>query len=501
MSIGIHFEIFRYSNFPISFCRLSQVKIRDILSNHKLNKAERDWLINQVLEETISKLKESYPGEEPNVLTYAFVKSFKLIHQEYIFETGSRCDGRGVDEIRPLRSEVSLFQPLHGSALFQRGQTQVLGTVTFDSPDSALRINNLGLPDEVKEKKFMLHYDFPKYAINDIGKNVGIGRREIGHGALAERSLRPLIPNDFPFTIRLTAEVFESNGSSSMASVCAGSMALMDAGVPLKEHAAGVAMGLIVRKEEEEAKEEETRNRRVLTDISGFEDFYGEMDFKVAGTKKGFTALQLDCKLKSGLSMTVIQEALVKAHDAKGHILTHMSQAIKEPVSQKPNWPVVEKISVPIHKRGAFVGVNGFNLKKLKAEIGVTVNQDEQDSNAFNVFAPNQEAMNEANELINSILSEEKEPNLEFGAIYAAKIVEIRDHGVMICLYPNMRPVLLHNRELDRRKVAHPSALGLEVDQEIQVKYFGRDPSSGEMRISRRVLQMSQPVAKNLIQS
>jgi polyribonucleotide nucleotidyltransferase len=510
-------------------CRLSQVKVRDILSNFSLDKTSRDNEITALREMTVAKLKETYGDVDPNLLQDSFTKAFKTIHQEIVFETSRRADGRWIDEVRPLHSEVSLFKPLHGSALFQRGQTQVLGTVSFDSPDSALRLNNFGFADEVKQKKFMLHYEFPKYATNEISRGGNVGRREIGHGALAEKSLRPLVPANFPFTIRLTAEVFESNGSSSMASVCAGSMALMDAGVHLEEHVAGVAMGLLVSNDSEstsvsQESEQEIANHaeeasfeqdsvdsneptkpdvrgkhRVLTDITGFEDFYGEMDFKVSGTRKGFTAFQMDCKLTDGVSMTILMEALVKAHEAKSHILTHMNQTIRRPAEGKVNWPVTETVEVPIHKRGAFVGVNGMNLKKLKSETGVTVLANENDATRYEVFAPNQEAMNEAHEFIDLVLKDTKEPMLDFGGIYAAHITELRDNGVLITLYPNMKPVLLHNRELDRRKVSHPSALDLEVGQEIQVKYFGRDPATGDMRISRRVLQMSQPVAKNLI--
>lgn len=492
------------------------MKIRDILTNYSLDKLGRDHEITALRDLTTSKLKETYPDVESNLLLDAFVKAFKQVHCELVLEGGRRADGRGVDEVRPLRSEVCLYKPLHGSALFQRGQTQVLATVAFDSPDSCLRLNSFGFADEVKEKKFMLHYEFPKYATNDIGRSAA-GRREIGHGALAEKSLRPLVPNDFPFTIRLTAEVLESNGSSSMASVCAGSMALMDAGVKLEEPVAGVAMGLLVNKSNATNDSEQITDRnnaaysdddsssavstqhRVLTDITGFEDFYGEMDFKVSGTRKAFTALHLDCKLMEGVPMSVLMEALVKAHEAKAHILSHMNQTIRRPAEGKQNWPVLDTIQVPVHKRGAFVGPNGMHLKKLKSETGVTVLASELEPEKYNVFAPNQEAMNEAHEFIDSVLKDTQEPVLDFGGIYTAEVTDVRDNGVLIRLHPNMKPVLLHNRELDRRKVSHPSAIGIEVGQQIQVKYFGRDPATGDMRISRRVLQMSQTTAKDLV--
>ncbi|KAE8280841.1 Polyribonucleotide nucleotidyltransferase 1, mitochondrial [Larimichthys crocea] len=299
----------------------------------------------------------------------------------------------------------------------------------------------------------------------------GINRRELGHGALAEKALRPVIPKDFPFTIRVTAEVLESNGSSSMASACGGSLALMDAGVPISSAVAGVAVGLISKANPEKAAE--IQDYRLLTDILGIEDYLGDMDFKLAGTNKGITALQADVKIP-GLPLKVVMEAIQQATVAKREILGIMNKCIAKPrATRKENGPVVENIRVPVSKRARFVGV--------------TINQVDEET--FSVFAPTPGAMNEAQEFIGDLCKDDQEQQLEFGAIYTATITEIRDIGVMVKLYPNMSAVLLHNSQLDHKRIKHPSALGFEVGQQIQVKYFGRDPTDGRMRLSRKVLQ------------
>ncbi|KAK9872482.1 hypothetical protein WA026_017950 [Henosepilachna vigintioctopunctata] len=306
----------------------------------------------------------------------------------------------------------------------------------------------------------------------------------MGHGALAEKGLFPTVPSGFPFTIRLTSEVLESNGSSSMASVCGGSLALMDAGVPVNAPAAGVAIGLVTKYDK---GNKDIEDYRILTDLLGIEDYMGDMDFKIAGTKKGITALQADIKIP-GLPLKLVMESLQSATDAKSRILQIMGDCLAAPrVEKKENWPVSEKLEVEPHKRSKLIGIGGVNLKKLFVETGVQVSHMEEGK--FEIFAPSQSAMDEAKEIINNLLNSEKTPELEFGGIYPATIVEIRDIGVMVTLYSGMPPALLHNSQLDQRKIAHPSALDLKVGQEIQIKYFGRDPVSGLMRLSRKVLQ------------
>lgn len=460
---------------------ISKVRLKEILSDSSFDKKERDQHLQKLRAEIVDKLKESYPQEELSILNESFYKCLKDVYCDLVFETGIRCDGRREDEVRPLYSECDLYKPLHGSALFQRGQTQVLATLTFDSPDSALKLNNYGFPDEIKEKNFMLHYEFPPYSVNEIGRIGVYGRREVGHGSLAERSLKPIVPEDLPFVVRLTAEVLESNGSSSMASVCAGSLAMMDAGLDIKNHAAGVAIGLL--------KHSKNGEYKVLTDILGFEDYAGEMDFKISGTKNGLTALQLDCKLVDGLEQSILEKALNKAEQARNHILDHMNRTISVANSNKHNLPVIAKIEIPQHKRGSFLGLNGHNLKRLKAEIGVTITQDSDNSNTFNLFAPNQDAMNEAQEYIDEKLKEDQEVDLEFGAIYDAQIVEVKEGGVMVKI-KGQPLIYLKNKHLDKRQIKHASSIGLGVGSVIQVKYFGRDPANGAIRLSRKVLQV-----------
>ncbi|XP_054264360.1 polyribonucleotide nucleotidyltransferase 1, mitochondrial [Macrosteles quadrilineatus] len=466
---------------------LCELRLREVFQNYKHDKLSRDEAVRNIQTDVLEKLKEgmeSPPDQE--TLSRVFNNITKGIFRDLIFESNRRCDGRDMDQLRDISCEVNLYKPLHGSALFQRGQTQVLCTVALDSIESALKPDPVSmLMSGIKEKNFFLHYEFPPFATNEIGRTGPFQRRELGHGALAEKGIRPIIPKDFPFTIRLTSEVLESNGSSSMASVCGGSLALMDAGVNVSAPAAGVAIGLVSRYNADDTKH--MTDYRILTDILGIEDYMGDMDFKLAGTKKGITALQVDVKIP-GLPLKVVMEAVQAATEAKSKIIDIMNQAISKPRQpKKENWPITEILDVPIHKRSKLIGPGGCNLKKIMIETGAQIIPDEE--NGFRIFAPNREAMDEAKEVIQSLLKADKEPQLEFGGIYKAKIVEVREIGVMVSLYPSMVPALLHNSQLDQRKVNHPSALGLEEGQEIQVKYFGRDPVSGLMRLSRKVLQ------------
>uniref|UniRef100_A0A6J0UTY1 polyribonucleotide nucleotidyltransferase n=1 Tax=Pogona vitticeps TaxID=103695 RepID=A0A6J0UTY1_9SAUR len=475
---------------------LASEKITAVFSDITHEKISRDEMINKIRLETEEQLRERFPSAEPYEIIESFNVVCKEIFRNLTLKDYRRCDGRDLTSLRDISCEIDLFKTLHGSALFQRGQTQVLCTVTFDSLESGVKSDLITTAiSGIKEKNFMLHYEFPPYATNETGKISGVNRRELGHGALAEKALKPVIPNDFPFTIRVTSEVLESNGSSSMASACGGSLALMDAGVPISSAVAGVAIGLITRPSSENNGDIE--DYRLLTDILGIEDYYGDMDFKMAGTNKGITALQADIKIP-GIPLKIVMEAVQQATVAKKEILQIMNKTIANPrAKRKENGPLVETVQVPLSKRARFMGPGGYNLKKLQAETGVTVTQIDEET--FSVFAPIPAAMHEAQEFITEICKDDQDYKLEFGAIYTATITELRDSGVMVELYPNMTPVLLHNSQLDQRKIKHPSALGLEVGQEIQVKYFGRDPADGRMRLSRKVLQApATSVAKTL---
>uniref|UniRef100_A0A4W6FA00 polyribonucleotide nucleotidyltransferase n=1 Tax=Lates calcarifer TaxID=8187 RepID=A0A4W6FA00_LATCA len=456
----------------------------------KVFSAPTDMLehVRQLASERIYAVFTDYTHDKAE--PFEIIESFNIVSKEIfrnlVLNEYRRCDGRELTALRNISCDVDLFKPLHGSALFQRGQTQV-NHLVLSFPFTKINLTSFILfsCSGIKDKNFMLHYEFPPYATNEIGKMGGLNRRELGHGALAEKALRPVIPKDFPFTIRVTAEVLESNGSSSMASACGGSLALMDAGVPISSAVAGVAVGLISKANPE--KPAEIQDYRLLTDILGIEDYLGDMDFKLAGTNKGITALQADVKIP-GLPLKVVMEAIQQATVAKREILGIMNKCLAKPRdSRKESGPVVENVRVPVSKRARFVGPGGYNLRRLQAQTGVTISQVDEET--FSVFAPSPGAMNEAQDFITEICKDDQEQQLEFGAIYTATITEIRDIGVMVKLYPNMSPALLHNSQLDHKRIKHPSALGLEVGQQIQVKYFGRDPTDGRMRLSRKVLQ------------
>ncbi|KAA8583573.1 hypothetical protein FQN60_014781 [Etheostoma spectabile] len=442
--------------------QLASKKIYAVFTDYTHDKISRDEAINKVRLETEEDLKDRFPQAEPFEVIESFNTVSKEVFRNLVLNEYKRCDGRELTALRNISCDVDLFKPLHGSALFQRGQTQVLCSVTFDSLESSIKADIITTAlSGIKSKNFMLHYEFPPYATNEIGKMGGINRRELGHGALAEKALRPIIPKDFPFTIRVTAEVLESNGSSSMASACGGSLALMDAGVPISSAVAGVAVGLISKPNPD--KPTEIQDYRLLTDILA--------DVKIPG-----------------LPLKVVMEAIQQATVAKREILSIMNKCTAKPrETRKENGPVVENVRVPVSKRARFVGPGGYNLRRLQVQTGVTISQVDEET--FSVFAPTPGAMNEAQDFISDICKDDQEQQLEFGAIYTATITEIRDIGVMVKLYPNMSAVLLHNSQLDHKRIKHPSALGLEVGQQIQVKYFGRDPTDGRMRLSRKVLQ------------
>ncbi|XP_013171151.1 PREDICTED: polyribonucleotide nucleotidyltransferase 1, mitochondrial [Papilio xuthus] len=464
---------------------LCTMKIREILSDFSHDKTSRDAALAELRQTAVAQLRDA---GDPALLVDCFNAHLRQTFRDLIFETDVRCDGRALDELRKINCEVSLYEPLHGSALFQRGQTQVLCTVAFDSPDSALKLDPLtAITSGTKEKSFFLHYEFPAYATGEVGgaRGAGPARREAGHGALAERGLAPVVPHQ-PYTVRLTAEVLESNGSSSMASVCGGSLALLDAGVALSAPAAGVAVGLVSR-----YKDGALCDYRILTDLLGIEDYMGDMDFKVAGTKRGVTALQADVKT-AGLPLKVVMEAVQRACDAKARVIDIMNKCIDRPrQDRKESLPVTEELAVEPHERARLLGPAGINLKRLYVETGVQLSA--LDERRFAVFAPNAAALEEARARLEGWLSAERAPDLEFGAVYTARVVELRDCGVMVTLHAALPPALLHNSQLDHRKVQHPSALGLAVGSEIHVKYFGRDPVSGQMRLSRKVLTAPPP--------
>ncbi|XP_043212802.1 LOW QUALITY PROTEIN: polyribonucleotide nucleotidyltransferase 1, mitochondrial-like [Amphibalanus amphitrite] len=470
---------------------LCETRLEAILTDPRHDKISRDEAVSAVRTDVLEKLRADSVSsggggsERHAAATDAFNRQFRALFRRLALERSTRCDGRAPDELRDISCRVGLHAPLHGSALFQRGQTQVMSTLTLDSAEAALKSDLMSVITQgIKPKNFMLHYEFPPYATNETGRPGGLGRRELGHGALAERALRAVVPEPFPFALRLTAEVLESNGSSSMASVCAGSLALMDAGVPTTSAVAGVAIGMVSRPDPESA--DRPGEYRLLTDILGIEDYCGDMDFKLACTHSGVTALQADFKLP-GMPLPIIMEAILAGREATKKILAIMGRTLAQPrVKGKSNWPVTEQLTVPPHKRSRLVGPGGVHLKRLLAETGVQVTPF--DDSTYTVFAPSPAALEEGRKELERLLEDTAEPEFEFGAVYQAVVVELRESGAVVQLHPRSAPVLVHNSQLDARPVRHPSALGINVGDELQVKYFGRDPVSGHVRLSRKVL-------------
>jgi len=455
---------------------LTQGRLRSIFTDSSLDKLARDKQMMGVRDEAVGMITHPRVGD-------AFTQTAKDLVRDLLFDEKHRVDGRSLNQVRPISCDVNMYSPLHGSSMFQRGQTQVLCTVTLDSLHSAQKLDPMSvITGGIKEKNFLLHYEFPNYATGDVrSSGGGANRRETGHGALAERALRQVVP-DSEWTVRLTSEVLESNGSSSMASVCGGTLALLDAGIKLTDMVSGVAMGLVTRNTE----------AQVLTDIIGMEDFMGDMDFKFAGTRSGVCAVQADVKI-AGIGMEIIKESIERGMEANHHILDIMETCISKPREAKSCWPVSKQIQVPGSKRSKFLGPGGLNIKKITGDTGVQMHQEEE--GRWTMFAPSNEALQEAVDMVESLLSEEKVPELEFGAIYTGKIVEILERGVLLQLMPGLEPMMCHTSQLSPRRVQHPSALGLEVGQDLQVKYYGRDPVSGQARLSRKVLTTASAAA------
>jgi len=474
------------SNIKELIDTLCSSKLRCIYTDYTLDKQLRDEKMFEVRADMMNKIRSLYPEAKVTLLGDLFTDHSRHIVRDLIFQENLRVDGRGITDIRNISCEVDLHKPLHGSALFQRGQTQVMCTVALDSLQSAMKLDAItALTGGVKEKNFMLHYEFPGFATGELGR--GGSRRELGHGALAERAIRQVLPTGNQFTTRLTSEVLESNGSSSMASICGGTLALLDAGMKLSDMVSGVAMGLVTHNNGE---------HKVLTDIMGMEDFLGDMDFKFSSTRYGVCALQADVKLP-GISLDVITEAIEGGIEANNKILDIMSSCINSPRESKACWPVSKQLEVPPNKRGKFLGQAGLNIRKITQDTGVQIHSEKE--GVWSIFAPNPDAMHEAEAIIENLLTEEKVPELEFGAIYTGRVTEILERGVMIQLHDQIQPVLLHNSQLSPSKIHHASVLGLTVGQDLQVKYYGRDPVTGQMRLSRKALSISSAAAvKNL---
>ncbi len=413
---------------------------KDEVSSKKKDLYEE--ITNQILnddsaEDLESKIKNEFSSIEKSVV------------RKRIVENSVRPDKRTLNEIRELESEITVLPRVHGSSIFRRGETQALGTMTLAALSEKQKLDYLA---PITEKRFMLHYNFPPYSVGETGRFM-TGRREMGHGALAERALKPILPSeeDFPYTIRVVSDILGSNGSTSMASVCAGTLSLMDGGVPITEPVAGIAMGLIMNDEGKYS---------VLTDIQGLEDHLGDMDFKVAGSKSGVTALQMDIKIK-GITAQIMKEALEQAKTARFEILDHMNETISSPKEEVSRYaPKNVKISIPKEKIGMVIGSGGSTIKEIVSEFEVTV--DISDDGTVSIGGVESERIDKAIDRINMIIKD-----VEVGDVYQGKVVKLMDFGAFVNIMPG-KDGLVHISEISDERVDSVES-AYEVGQEVEV--------------------------------
>ena len=443
---------------------LTEKQFEDIIAGTH-TKQTRKELTEKLHTETIARYADE-TEEKQALVKMTLAKVEKETLRRIMREKKVRIDGRAFDEIRPIECKVGILPRTHGSALFTRGETQALATTTLGTPRDEQRVETL-LGETTKS--FMLHYSFPPFSVGEVRMLRGPSRREIGHGNLAERALSQLLPEEgsFPYTIRLVSEILESNGSSSMATVCGGSMSLMDAGVPLKKPVAGIAMGLI--KEEDEYL--------ILSDILGDEDHLGDMDFKVAGTADGVTALQMDIKI-SGLPKDVLGEALEKARIGRLFILQKMNENIDKPKPEiSPYAPRIYTLQVNPDKIREIIGPGGKMIKEITTKTDTKIEID--DSGRVDIFSPDEDHAKMAVDMIN-ILTEE----LELGRVYSGKVAKIMDFGAFVD-FPSGESGLVHISQLANERVKSVRDVVQEGD-EIIVKVIGIDPKTGKVRLSRK---------------
>jgi len=452
--------------------------VRDMAEKDLINaivipeKLARAAAIDEINERVINELTERWKNDEDFDLKLRYVHEVldAIVKEEVrrlITEDKIRPDGRKLDEIRPLSSRIDVLDRTHGSALFTRGQTQSLSVVTLGSLGEFQIIDGLGVEEG---KRFMLHYNFPAFSVGEIGRYGSPGRREIGHGALGEKALMNMIPSedDFPYTIRIVSEILESNGSSSQASICASTMALMAAGVPIKAPVAGIAMGLVTKGDK----------YTILTDIQGMEDHLGDMDFKVAGTRDGITALQMDIKI-NGITEEILREALAQAKKGRMFILDHMMQTISEPRKElSPFAPKVKMIRINPDKIREVIGSGGKTITEIIEEFNNVKIDIEQDGRVF-IMHSEQKWIELAARRIEEIVRE-----VEMDKIYTGKVVKITDFGAFVELWPGCEG-MVHISELAKERVKTVKDV-VDVNDEIIVKVIGIDEKTGKIKLSRK---------------
>ncbi|MEM6727174.1 MAG: polyribonucleotide nucleotidyltransferase [Pseudomonadota bacterium] len=429
------------------------------------DKQERTAGVAAAKEAIIASLSEEQQAD-PN-LGSAFKKLESGVLRGDVVKNGRRIDGRALDEVRDIVCETGFLPRTHGSALFTRGETQGLVVTTLGTGDDEQMIDAL---EGTYKSNFLLHYNFPPYSVGEVGRVGGPGRREIGHGKLAWRALQAVLPaaTDFPYTVRVVSEITESNGSSSMASVCGGSLSMMDAGVPLKAPVAGVAMGLVL---------EDDGSYGILTDILGDEDHLGDMDFKVAGTEAGITSLQMDIKV-AGITPEIMKSALAQAKEGRMHILGEMAKALTGAQAFSIHAPRIETMNVPTDKIREVIGSGGKVIREIVEVSGAKV--DINDDGVVKIASPDGESIKKAYDMIHAIVAEPEE-----GAIYKGKVVKIVDFGAFVNFFVK-RDGLVHVSQIENRRLNHPSDV-LKEGQEVWVKLLGFD-DRGKVRLSMKVV-------------
>jgi len=439
--------------------------LKEAINVHE--KKERDKAVSDAKALIVEALGSEDDPKHNKELAELIDKLMKETARENILQDKKRADGRAPEDIRPITGEINYLPKAHGSALFTRGETQSLGIITLGTKSDEQMIDSM---DEVYFKKYYLHYNFPPFSVGEAGFMRGPGRRELGHGNLAERALKAVLPGheDFPYTIRIVSEILESNGSSSMATVCSGSMALMAAGVPTSAPVAGIAMGLI----------KEGDDYVVLSDIMGLEDHLGDMDFKVAGTAEGITALQMDIKI-GGITKQIMNEAMTQAKKGRDHILGKMAEAIKEPAKElAPTAPRIESFKIPTDKIAMLIGPGGKMIKKIIADFDVQVDID--DDGTVNIYSNDGEKMANAREFIDNLTED-----VEVGEIYDGKVVKIMNFGAFIEV-PNGTQGLCHISEVDHKRIDRVEDYLSEGDH-VKVKCIGTE--NGKVNFSIKALK------------
>src|SRR6056297_654949 len=445
-------------------------KVYAVTQKAMADKQERSEAFAAVIDEFLEQFTEEDEVNESLVGRYFHDVEKKAV-RNLILDEKIRLDGRKTDEIRPIWSEVDYLPAAHGSAIFTRGETQSLTTVTLGTKLDQKIIDEVLIRGT---EKFVLHYNFPPFSTGDARPIRGISRREIGHGNLAHRALKKVVPGeDFPYAVRVVSDILESNGSSSMATVCAGTLALMDAGIQIRKPVSGIAMGLITDAEDRYA---------VLSDILGDEDHLGDMDFKVTGTKDGITACQMDIKI-AGLSYEIMGKALEQSKEGRLHILNKMTETLSEPRAEfKPHTPRIEQIQIPKDMIGALIGPGGKIVQEIQAETETTINiETADDYGIVDVFAESKEQIEKAMDRINAIVEVP-----EVGKVYNGTVKSIVNFGAFIEILPG-KEGLLHISEIDWKRINRVEDV-LKEGQEIEVKLIGVDKQSGKLKLSRKVL-------------